>query len=84
MINENYKITLKKEMNYLTLLQELLGFFLVANDETRRNVNSLIKVKQKIKQKTDRMMERQKCSSTLYKPIQNQNCWKSNLCVFDY
>ena len=46
MINENYKITLKKEMNYLTLLQELLGFFLVANDETRRNVNSLIKVKQ--------------------------------------
>ena len=34
-------------MNNLTLLQELLGFFLVANDETRRNVNSLIKVKQK-------------------------------------
>ena len=25
-------------------MQELLGFFLVANDETRRNVNSLIKV----------------------------------------
>ena len=57
-------------MNNLTLLQELLGFFLVANDETRRNVNSLIKVKQKMKHKTDRMMERQKCCSTLYKPIQ--------------
>ena len=26
------------------MMQELLGFFLVANDETRRNVNSLIKV----------------------------------------
>ena len=26
------------------IMQELLGFFLVANDETRRNVNSLIKV----------------------------------------
>ena len=37
----------------MTLLQELLGFFLVANDETRRNVNSLIKVKQKIKHKTE-------------------------------
>ena len=24
-------------------MQELLGFFLVANDETRRNVNSLIR-----------------------------------------
>ena len=64
-------------MNNLTRLQELLGFFLVANDETRRNVNSLIKVKQKMK--TDRMMERQKCCSTLNKPIQIQNCWKSNL-----
>ena len=26
------------------LLEELLGFFLSANDETRRNVNALIKV----------------------------------------
>ena len=30
--------------NSFLICQELLGFFLVANDETRRNVNSLIKV----------------------------------------
>ena len=33
-----------KRKGFWATLQELLGFFLVANDETRRNVNSLIKV----------------------------------------